>query len=75
MAVPFARLRSTNARTDGRLDLDKVSAIVFIVDRGSVKPERRCDLAGRPRCLLNARATLRAALFRLGLIGLARRGL
>jgi hypothetical protein len=38
MAVPFARLRSTNARTDGRLDLDKVRAIVFIVDRGSVKP-------------------------------------
>lgn len=38
IAVPFARLRSTNARTDGRLDLDRVRAIVFIVDRGSVKP-------------------------------------
>jgi hypothetical protein len=38
MAVPFARLRSTNARTDNRLDLDKVRAIVFMVDRGSVKP-------------------------------------
>jgi hypothetical protein len=38
IAVPFARLRSTNASTDGRLDLDKVRALVFIVDRGSVKP-------------------------------------
>ena len=38
IAVPFARLRSTNARTDNRLDLDKVRAMVFMVDRGSVKP-------------------------------------
>jgi hypothetical protein len=37
IAVPFGRLRSTNAGTDGRLDLDKVRAVVFIVDRGSVK--------------------------------------
>jgi hypothetical protein len=41
IAVPFARLRSTNARTDGRLDPDKVRAIVFMVDRGSVKPGTR----------------------------------
>jgi hypothetical protein len=37
VAVPFARLRSINPRTDGRLDLDKVRAIVFVVDRGEVK--------------------------------------
>jgi hypothetical protein len=41
IAVPFARLRSTNARTDGRLDLDKIRAIVFVVDRGSVKAGTR----------------------------------
>jgi hypothetical protein len=41
IAVPFARLRSTNASTDGHLDLDKVRALVFIVDRGSVKPGTR----------------------------------
>jgi hypothetical protein len=38
VAVPFAGLRSTSRKTDGRLDLDKVRAIVFVVDRGSVKP-------------------------------------
>jgi hypothetical protein len=35
--VPFASLRSINRHTDGRLDLDKVRALVFVVDRGSVK--------------------------------------
>jgi hypothetical protein len=38
IAVPFARLRSTSAKTDGRLDLDKVRTLVFVVDLGSVKP-------------------------------------
>ena len=38
VAVPFARLRSVNPRTDGRLDLDKVRAIVFVLDRGAVQP-------------------------------------
>jgi PHP domain-containing protein/carbohydrate binding protein with CBM11 domain len=38
VAVPFAHLRSMNVRTDGRLDLDKIRALVFVVDRGSVKP-------------------------------------
>ena len=38
MAVPFASLRSINPRTDGRLDLDKVKALVFNLDRGAVKP-------------------------------------
>ena len=37
VAIPFARLRSINPHTDGRLDLDKVRAIVFVIDRGSVK--------------------------------------
>ena len=35
---PFARLRSLNPRTDGRLDLDKVKALVFVLDQGAVKP-------------------------------------
>jgi hypothetical protein len=35
--LPFARLRSINPRTDGRLDLDKVRALVFVLDRGAVK--------------------------------------
>jgi hypothetical protein len=37
VAVPFSRLRSVNPRTDGRLDLDKVRALVFVLDRGAVK--------------------------------------
>jgi hypothetical protein len=38
IAVPFERLRSINPHTDGRLDLDKVRAIVLVLDRGSDKP-------------------------------------
>ena len=38
VAVPFARLRSINPRTDGRLDVDKVRAVVFVIDKGAVKP-------------------------------------
>ena len=38
VAIPFARLRSINKRTDGRLDLDKVRSIVFVLDRGADKP-------------------------------------
>jgi hypothetical protein len=41
VAVPFERLRSVNPRTDGRLDLDKVRALVFVLDRGAVKPGAR----------------------------------
>jgi len=37
VAVPFSRLRSINPRTDGRLDLDRVRALVFVLDRGEVK--------------------------------------
>jgi hypothetical protein len=38
VAVPFARLRSINPASDGKLDLDKVKALVFVLDKGSVKP-------------------------------------
>jgi hypothetical protein len=38
VTVPFARLRSINPKTDGKLDLDKVRALVFVLDKGSVKP-------------------------------------
>jgi len=38
MAVPFAHLRTVNPNTDGRLDLDKVRRIVFVLDQGAVKP-------------------------------------
>ncbi len=38
VTIPFSRLRSINPRTDGRLDLDRVRAIVFVLDKGSVKP-------------------------------------
>jgi hypothetical protein len=38
VAVPFARLRSIDPKTDGRLDLDKLRALVFVLDRGAVKP-------------------------------------
>jgi hypothetical protein len=41
VALPFSRLRSINPRTDGRLDLEKVRAIVFVLDRGSVRPGAR----------------------------------
>ena len=37
IALPFARLRSINPKSDGRLDLDKVRAIVFVMDRGAIK--------------------------------------
>jgi hypothetical protein len=38
VAVPFARMRSINPRTDGRLDLDKVRALVIVIDKGAEKP-------------------------------------
>lgn len=38
VAVPFDGLRSINPRSDGRLDLDKVVQIVFVLDQGAVKP-------------------------------------
>ena len=41
VAIPFAALRSINPKTDGRLDLDKVEALVFVLDKGSVRPGTR----------------------------------
>jgi hypothetical protein len=37
VAIRFADLRSINPKTDGRLDLDRVRALVFVVDQGAVK--------------------------------------
>jgi hypothetical protein len=37
VAIPFGRFRSIDKHTDGRLDLDKVRAIVFVLDKGAVK--------------------------------------
>jgi hypothetical protein len=38
VALPFARLRSINPKSDGRLDLDKVRELVFVIDPGADKP-------------------------------------
>jgi hypothetical protein len=38
LAIPFPRLRSINKKSDGRLDLDKVRQLVFVIDRGAEKP-------------------------------------
>lgn len=35
--IPFPRFRSINPQTDGRLDLDRTRAIVFVLDFASVK--------------------------------------
>jgi hypothetical protein len=41
VALPFARFRTINRKTDGRLDPDKTRAIVFVLDPASVKPGTR----------------------------------
>ena len=41
VSVPFATLRSANPQTDGQLDLDRVRAIVFVIDKGAMKPGSR----------------------------------
>jgi Carbohydrate binding domain (family 11) len=38
VALPFARFRSLNKRSDGKLDLDKAREMVFVLDQGAVKP-------------------------------------
>jgi hypothetical protein len=38
VALPFSRLRSINPNSDGRLDLDKVRELVFVIDQGAEKP-------------------------------------
>jgi len=35
--LPFSRFRTINPRTDGRLDLDQVRALVFVLDGAAVK--------------------------------------
>jgi hypothetical protein len=37
VALPFNRFRSLNKNTDGRLDLDKIRGLVFVVDGSAVK--------------------------------------
>ena len=41
VGVPFDRLRSITRGSDGRLDLDKVRQIVFVLDLGAEKPGTR----------------------------------
>jgi hypothetical protein len=41
VAVPFARLRSLNSNTDGRVDVDKVKALVLVLDQAAVPPGTR----------------------------------
>jgi hypothetical protein len=38
VAVPFSALRTLNPKTDGKLDLDKVRQLVFVIDQGADKP-------------------------------------
>lgn len=38
VAVPFDAFRSDDADSDGALNLDKVRALVFLLDRGAVEP-------------------------------------
>lgn len=38
VAVPFASLRSTHPRSDGRFDPARVREVVLVVDHGAVKP-------------------------------------
>jgi hypothetical protein len=44
IAIPFSRFRSINKKTDGRLDLDKVRQLVFLVDEASMKPMSRGNI-------------------------------
>ena len=37
VSLPFSAFRTVNPKTDRRLDLDRVRALVFVLDRGSVK--------------------------------------
>lgn len=41
VAIPFARMRSLNKKSDGRLDLDRVRGLVFVLDHAAVKPGTR----------------------------------
>ena len=39
--LPFERFRTLNPKSDGRLDLDQVRALVFVLDHATVKPGTR----------------------------------
>jgi hypothetical protein len=41
VALPFARFRTINRKSDGRLDPDRARAIVFVLDGAAVKPGTR----------------------------------
>jgi hypothetical protein len=41
VAIPFERLRTLNKKSDGRLDLDRVRGLVFVLDHAAVKPGTR----------------------------------
>ena len=41
VAVPYARLFSLNAAPGGRLDLDRVRAVVFVIDAAAAEPGAR----------------------------------
>jgi hypothetical protein len=41
VALPFSELRSINPKTDGKLDLDRVRGLVFLLDDASVRPGTR----------------------------------
>jgi hypothetical protein len=41
VALPFARFRTINKKSDGRLDPDKARAIVFVLDGAAVRPGTR----------------------------------
>lgn len=38
VTLPFARFRTINKKSDGRLDVDKARAIVFVLDGAAIKP-------------------------------------
>ena len=44
VALPFSRFRSINKKSDGRLDLDRVRQVVFVVDQGAMKSERDAEI-------------------------------
>lgn len=37
VAIPFSRFRSTDPKSDGHLDLDKIRLVAFVVDKGADK--------------------------------------
>lgn len=44
IALPFARFRSINPNTDGRLDLDRVVGVALVLDKGAIEPGTRGEI-------------------------------